>query len=826
MKINLIKKISILSLLLLSSYFLSRPSLQEDSPITNKNSEELYSRLAEGNYEELIEERGEFSKTFRVYSSLKMLRLYTRPVHYQKENGEWEEIETAVSHLSNGHVVFAATKNSQMITDGNVRKNRSIYERYVDRDKIFLGRSGLWAYRGFLKWTTSEIPDGIDIQSIGLHLYVTGAYGGGNTVDFVQMATDVDAQSDKQLYNEIGSQTNVYESGYSGFWVLGSVSHRYINLGTKIENSLAISDLESKLANNDPFIIAVRGSNETSSLTSFASSEAPDPDYYPDLVIFYNGVEGSGAKLVRPSRNSFWDGNFYWVFFSSPDPTGDDRDIDYYYSNDGSAWTRSGELDEAQNNHHSVWYEPGGDTVWGAYKIDNDHDIKVTKGTISGTTISWDTASTALDAGSNGYDFPNIIRDTSGYCWVIARHYVNNANGGVKIARSSTTDCTSWDSPTDLVADKTLTNFVDLGGYAVPLTGGKVYTVYKDEDALYGKLYDGSWGGEETIDSTTATGVYHQGMSVVAINDVVHLVYIDASGDLVYLSRDGSWGSAEILEQGTFYGPSLSWETTTNDLYLIYQTDSGQSANGYVYSKKGQSPYGASDWLVPVVLTSEGWFPQTLGSSSNYYGLYSNYSGSERIFAFWVEGIYGLEFGSVLTPGLTPTPTMSPTATPTTTPTPTSGPSPTPTSTPTSTLTPTPTSEPTPTSTPTSTLTPTPTSEPTPTPTPIPGSVMHVENIEMTTESRNVFFTRALAEVTIYDEAGLPVDGVTVEGKWSGLAKGSDSEVTGPDGKVTLYSNWKRNASGTFTFTVNDVAKTDWTYDPGANLETEDSINV
>ena len=127
--------------------------------------------------------------------------------------------------------------------------------------------------------------------------------------------------------------------------------------------------------------------------------------------------------------------------------------------------------------------------------------------------------------------------------------------------------------------------------------------------------------------------------------------------------------------------------------------------------------------------------------------------------------------------------------------------------------------------------TPTPTPTATPTPTPVPGGKMHVADITMdlaTVQRGPNPWTYAIATVTILDEGDLPVEGATVSGHWSEATSDSDSGVTGADGKVSLESDKVKNAlSGTaFTFTVDDVALSGWTYDSSANTETTDSISV
>ena len=110
-----------------------------------------------------------------------------------------------------------------------------------------------------------------------------------------------------------------------------------------------------------------------------------------------------------------------------------------------------------------------------------------------------------------------------------------------------------------------------------------------------------------------------------------------------------------------------------------------------------------------------------------------------------------------------------------------------------------------------------------------PALVMHVASIDMSTETRRAGrnrFTTALAAVAVVDGSGSPVESAAAGGSWSGLAADSDSGLTNAEGIVVLKSDEARNASGTFTFTVDDITKDGWTYDSAANVETGDSTTV
>jgi serine protease len=107
---------------------------------------------------------------------------------------------------------------------------------------------------------------------------------------------------------------------------------------------------------------------------------------------------------------------------------------------------------------------------------------------------------------------------------------------------------------------------------------------------------------------------------------------------------------------------------------------------------------------------------------------------------------------------------------------------------------------------------------------------MHVADIEMSTAERTAgrnVFTKAVATVTIVAADGTtPVEGATVSGHWSGLTSDTDTFVTGGDGTGSCESDEVKKASGTFTFTVDNVVLSGWTYDEGANVVTNASITV
>ena len=107
-----------------------------------------------------------------------------------------------------------------------------------------------------------------------------------------------------------------------------------------------------------------------------------------------------------------------------------------------------------------------------------------------------------------------------------------------------------------------------------------------------------------------------------------------------------------------------------------------------------------------------------------------------------------------------------------------------------------------------------------------PDNLMHVSAIDMWHEKvgRNY---KIYTKVTIVDSSDSAVEEATVSlnmiSPTGGTASGSGD--TGPDGTVTFVSEPTR-LTGTYKSEVTDVVKSGWTYDPSANVETNETLSV
>jgi hypothetical protein len=107
-----------------------------------------------------------------------------------------------------------------------------------------------------------------------------------------------------------------------------------------------------------------------------------------------------------------------------------------------------------------------------------------------------------------------------------------------------------------------------------------------------------------------------------------------------------------------------------------------------------------------------------------------------------------------------------------------------------------------------------------------PGSdpEIYINDIEMGSRSQGPFYY-GQATVWIKDDGGADVSGALVTGEWTGAVTETAMGTTGGDGTVFFESS-RVNGGGTYTFTVTDVSKSGYVYNPALNMETFDSITA
>ena len=101
---------------------------------------------------------------------------------------------------------------------------------------------------------------------------------------------------------------------------------------------------------------------------------------------------------------------------------------------------------------------------------------------------------------------------------------------------------------------------------------------------------------------------------------------------------------------------------------------------------------------------------------------------------------------------------------------------------------------------------------------------MRVADIAMSLSVSKYGSARAGAAVKVLDAKGLPVAGATVAGSWSGLTTATTNATTDSTGVARFTSGSTRTTTGSFTFAVNSVTRSGYSYVPLSNTESRDAI--
>ncbi|MEY4669817.1 MAG: hypothetical protein RL518_2516, partial [Pseudomonadota bacterium] len=130
------------------------------------------------------------------------------------------------------------------------------------------------------------------------------------------------------------------------------------------------------------------------------------------------GASTSTNSTTSGSRKTFFDSgsNNHWVFWY----TG--SQIDYASSSDASTWTTRGNLSYNTSNFSVAFKVIGGTSYVFLVTEANTYDVVIRRGSISGTTITFDSEVTVLDGSSSSdkYIMPAVSLDTNDKVWTAA----------------------------------------------------------------------------------------------------------------------------------------------------------------------------------------------------------------------------------------------------------------------------------------------------------------------------------------------------------------------------------------------------------------------
>ncbi|GAF72028.1 unnamed protein product, partial [marine sediment metagenome] len=242
-------------------------------------------------------------------------------------------------------------------------------------------------------------------------------------------------------------------------------------------------------------------------------------------------------------RNGFYASGRFWVFYS----TGSNA---YYESStDGTTWSGAVTgIGYGAGWAFSVCYDVGTDLIH--YSRYQNRETFYRAGTPeTDGTITWITAEYKIYDGTSDsyYTNPSISVDSEGYAWI----GLNRRSGSSYwpyVWKNANNDGT-WSKEFGWRLHTTSSSLWRV--IPVPLTDGKVYTVYAAEQSgggAYepkGQLYDDGFGDQEAVTADYLNE--HSVFSATALGDDVHFVY-NYWDAIKHVERpySGSWGSPTI----------------------------------------------------------------------------------------------------------------------------------------------------------------------------------------------------------------------------------------------------------------------------------------
>jgi hypothetical protein len=373
-----------------------------------------------------------------------------------------------------------------------------------------------------------------------------------------------------------------------------------------------------------------------------------------DITFSAPGMTSSSATCYSFQRKTTYDAgdDTYWRFYYNGSAIG----IGYNSSPWDTSWTSHTALSE-DTYDFSIWED---DTnIYIAYY--DSYDIRVRKGTLGDTAITWDTTTSGVcssgectvlngSGASDTYQYSYISRDSSGYLWALAQYH-DGTNYYMRAVRSSSADdLTAWDSAHDV--SSTTSTEANTYGVILPLASQDMYSIWARGSEIEGRQWDNDAGGDQwdpdkasSPDSIASDGGGSLTANLSAAADTsynVHLTYIDSSNRVKYLRCaavcSGTFGSGATLDTGaTNQYVTLSVDTGEDDVYAIFLRSSTAYYNQYDLSS---TTWGGE--------TDTGW---TEGDSPKC--LTSNYGDSGMIFAEWTSGTsspYTLNWDYIIIP--------------------------------------------------------------------------------------------------------------------------------------------------------------------------------
>jgi hypothetical protein len=269
------------------------------------------------------------------------------------------------------------------------------------------------------------------------------------------------------------------------------------------------------------------------------------------------GASTSTSSTTPAARKTFYDSGSsnHWVFWY----TG--SQIDYASSSDATTWTTRGNLAYNTPNFSVAFKVISGTSYVFLVSEANTYDIVIRRGTISGTTITFDSAVTVLDgsSASDKYILPHVALDSNDKVWTAAFKDLGDVGDRYLLTVRRTTNSGSSTLTFDAATSMGKPSISVASVAVVPLESGKMLAAVSGESGVNAIAYEyngsawGMAGGGGDYGAIGFAAGFDSGVAVIALDSGGNLYaggsFTTAGGTTV--NRIARWNGTSWSALGT-----------------------------------------------------------------------------------------------------------------------------------------------------------------------------------------------------------------------------------------------------------------------------------
>ena len=250
------------------------------------------------------------------------------------------------------------------------------------------------------------------------------------------------------------------------------------------------------------------------------------------------GASTSTSSTTPAARKTFYDSGSsnHWVFWY----TG--SQIDYASSSDATTWTTRGNLAYNTPNFSVVFKVISGTSYVFLVSEANTYDIVIRRGTISGTTITFDSEVTVLDgtSASDKYMMPAVALDSNDKVWTAAFKDLGDVGDRYHATARRTTNAGSATLTFDAASSFGKPAAAIAGISIAPTSSGKVLVVVSGESGSNVVAYE--FDGVSSWDFADNGGEYGRvTFAATGLNGSPSAIAIDPSGNIYSRAVISKW---------------------------------------------------------------------------------------------------------------------------------------------------------------------------------------------------------------------------------------------------------------------------------------------